>query len=64
MICQFGSDYINTVKIWDWDEKNQPIDDYMTNCNEFNDKENDLNFIKLLVNNSYILISASIQDIF
>ena len=27
------------VKLWDWDEKDQPFDNYLTNCIEFNDSQ-------------------------
>jgi hypothetical protein len=42
------------VKLWDWDEKDQPIDDYLTNCNEFNNSHHDFNFMNQLIRNSYI----------
>lgn len=34
------------IKLWDWEEKDQPINDYLINCIEFNDSHHDINIMK------------------
>lgn len=39
-IIRYYDENINLVKLWDWDKKDDPIEDYLIDCIEFNDSKN------------------------